>query len=172
MTLEGRGHDQREHEEAIDALLRRMGVDLLCLSGYLRVLSRTFIRRWPGVILTGHGSLLPAFPGSRPEREALEYGAQVTGYTVSILDESADIMGGGPVLVQRAVRVEEGDTEASLAGRLAPEADLAYVEAIRRMASGLYELEGRRYVPRSRDGADAAPNGDPAWASDTEEIPG
>ena len=172
VTLEGRGHDQREHEEAIDALLRRMGVDLLCLSGYRRVLSRSFIRRWPGTILTGHASLLPAFPGARPERQAIEYGAQVTGYTVSILNESADLTGGGPVLVQRAVRVEGNDTETILAARLAPEADLAYVDAIRRIASGLYELEGRRYLLRSREGRDAAPSEALEWESGTEEIQG
>ena len=170
VTLEGRGHDQREHEEAIDALLRRMGVDLLCLSGYLRVLSRSFIRRWPGIILTGHASLLPAFPGPRPERQALEYGARVTGYTVSVLDEAAEIMGGGPVLIQRAVPILEEDTEATLAQRVAPEADIAYVAAIHRIASGLYELEGRRYVPRSREQKMIAVSEDLEWELDTEGI--
>ena len=170
VTLEGRGHDQREHEEAIDALLRRMGVDLVCLSGYLRVLSRSFLRRWPGMILTGHASLLPAFPGARPERQALEYGAQVTGYTVSILDESADIMGGGPVLTQRSVCVLPDDTETTLTERIAPEADIAYVDAIRRFASGRYELEGRRYVLRVRELRDAPFSADPEWESDTAEI--
>ena len=148
VTLEGRGHEQREHEDAIDALLRRMGVDLLCLSGYLRVLSRDFIRRWPGRILTQHASLLPAFPGARPVRQVLEFGAQITGCTVSILDESTNALGGGPVVVQRAIRIHEEETEVSLAERLAPEEDDAYVEAVRRFASGRYTLQGRRYLPR------------------------
>ncbi len=147
VTLEGRGHEQREHEDAIDTLLRRMGVDLLCVSGYLRVLSRDLIRRWPGRILTLHASLLPAFPGSHPERQAIEFGAQVTGCTVSFLDETTDRMGVGPVIVQRAIRIHDNDTEVSLSKRLAPEEDDAYVEAIRRVVSGQYALAGRRYLP-------------------------
>ncbi len=146
ITLEGRGHEQREHEEAIDTLLRRMSVDLLCVSGYLRVLSRDFIRRWPGRILTLHNSLLPAFPGAMPERQALEFGAQVTGCTISILDETADALGGGPILVQRAIPIAPDETVTSLQKRLAPEEDDAYVEAIRRMCSGDYKMEGRRLV--------------------------
>ena len=146
VTLEGRGHEQSEHEEAIDTLLRRMSVDLLCVSGYLRVLSRDFIRRWPGRILTLHNSLLPAFPGKAPERQALEFGAQVTGCTVSILDETADTAGSGPIIVQRAIHIHPDETVASLQQRLAPEEDDAYVEAIHRMCSGEYVLEGRRLV--------------------------
>ena len=149
VTLEGRGREQREHEDALDALLRRMGVDLVCLSGYLRVLSRDFLRRWPGRVLTLHRSLLPAFPGSRPERQALDYGVQVTGCTVSLLDESIDALGGGPVLVQRSIPVANDDTEHSLQQRLAPEEDDAYVEAVRRIASGEYEFAGRRYLPKA-----------------------
>ena len=149
VTLEGRGREQREHEEAVDTLLRRMGVELVCLSGYLRVLSREFLRRWPGRILTLHQSLLPAFPGARPERQALDYGAQITGCTVSLLDESTDAMGGGPVIVQRAICIGEDETELSLQQRLAPEEDDAYVEAIRRVASGDYVLQGRRFLPRA-----------------------
>ncbi len=172
VTLEGRGHEQREHEEAIDALLRRMGVDLLCISGYLRVLSRDFLRRWPGRVLTGHASLLPAFPGSRPQRQAIEYGARISGCTVSILDETADIMGGGPVVVQRAIRVHDDDTEFTLTKRLAPEEDDAYVEAVRRVTSGEYWLEGRRYVPRPRVSAEeVTATAAQAEESDTAEIP-
>ena len=152
VTLEGRGHEQREHEEALDTLLRRMGVDLVCLAGYLRVLSRDFLRRWPGRILTLHSSLLPAFPGARPARQALEYGAQITGCTVSLLDESTDALGGGPVVVQRAIAIADDDTEITLNKRLAPEEDDAYVEAIRRVASGEYVLVDRRFLPRSLAG--------------------
>ena len=166
VTLEGRGHEQREHEEALDALLRRMGVELVCLSGYLRVLSRDFLRRWPGGVLTLHQSLLPAFPGSRPERQALDYGVQITGCTVALIDDSVDAMGGGAVVVQRAVQIAEDETEFSLRQRLAPEEDDAYVEAIRRVASEEYEFVGRRYLPR------AASRRAPAVASASSASPG
>ena len=173
VTLEGRGREQRDHEDALDALLRRMGVDLVCLSGYLRVLSRDFLRRWPGGVLTLHQSLLPAFPGSRPERQALDYGVQITGCTVSLLDDSTDALGSGPVLVQRAIRITDDETEFSLRQRLAPEEDDAYVEAIRRVASGEYELRGRRYLPRAASrkapAAARAPSASPEPGSDTAE---
>lgn len=172
ITLEGRGHEQREHEEAIDALLHRMGVDLLCVSGYLRVLSRDFLRRWPGRILTLHASLLPAFPGSRPARAALEFGAGITGCTVSMLDESTDIMGGGPVVIQRAIPVLDDDTELTLSRRLAPEEDDAYIEAIRRVASGRYALQGRRYLPLPATLESNDATGAPEVGSDTAESPG
>ncbi len=165
VTLEGRGHEQREHEDAVDTLLRRMGVDLLCIAGYRRVLSRDFIRRWPGRILALHASLLPAFPSSRPQRQALEFGAQITGCTVSLLDESTDVMGGGPVVVQRAIPILDDDTELSLSRRLAPEEDNAYIEAIRRVTSGGYQLEGRRYLP-----IDPAKTADETFTESPEEA--
>ncbi len=149
LTLEGRGHQQREYEEALDLLLRKMGVDLVCQTGYLRVLSREFIRRWPYRLLSVHGSLLPAFPGARPERQALECGVQITGCTVSFVEDSAEALSGGPIIVQRAVRVADGDTEETLRARLLPEEHDGYIEAIRRVVSGQYSLQGRRYLFRA-----------------------
>lgn len=148
VTLEGRGRDQRDHEETLDALLRKMAVDVVCLSGYLRMLSREFIHRWPQRILTCHGSLLPAFPGARPERQAVEFGAQMTGCTLSLLDEFAEPVHCGPVVVQRAIPLTATDTEFTVKQRLTPEEHEAYIEAVRRVTSGQYELRDRRYVPR------------------------
>ena len=149
VTLEGRGREQRDYEEALDALLRRMGVDLLCLCGYDRVFSREFVRRWTQRILAAHGSLLPAFPGAHPARQALAFGARVTGCTVSFVDESLETFTGGPVVAQRAFAVDEDATEESLSARLLAEEPAAYLEAIRRVGSGAYTLYGRRYRLRT-----------------------
>ena len=143
VTMEGRGREQRDHEDAIDALLRRMRVDVVCLAGYLRVLSTAFVRRWPGKVLNVHSSLLPAFPRVHAVSAALEFGARVTGCTVFLLDESVE---GGTVVEQRAVHVEDEDTEPTLAARLLLEEHAAYVESIRKVLSGEYGVVGRRYL--------------------------
>jgi phosphoribosylglycinamide formyltransferase-1 len=153
VTLEGRGRDQREHEAAVDALLRKMGVQILCLDGYTRGLSRDFIRRWPARILTLHASLLPAFPGARPERQALDFGAQVTGCTVSLLDDDPEF---GPVVLQRAVEIPEPTTEAELCQRLEVELHKACIEALRRLAGGEYALRGRHFRRLAPAPAEAA----------------
>ncbi len=143
VTMEGRGREQRDHEDAIDALLRRMRVDVVCLSGYLRVLSASFLRRWRGRVLNVHSSLLPAFPSQHPVAAALEFGARVTGCTVHYVDESVD---GGVILEQRAVQVYDEDTESTLGARLAAEECVAYVDALARVLSGSCNVEGRRLV--------------------------
>src|SRR5476649_1091937 len=144
VTLEGRGRKQAEHEEAVQALLQKFRVDLICLAGYMRVLSAGFVREWAGKMLNIHPSLLPAFPGPHAQRQTLDYGAQIAGCSVHFVDESVD---GGILIVQRAIEVLPTDTEATLSERLLVEEHLAYVEAIRRVLSGEYEIAGRRYLP-------------------------
>jgi phosphoribosylglycinamide formyltransferase-1 len=146
VTLEGRGRKQAEHEEAVSALLTKFRVDLICLAGYMRVLSANFVREWQGKMLNIHPSLLPAFPGLHAQRQALDYGAQIAGCSVHFVDESVD---GGILIVQRAIDVLPTDTEATLSDRLLVEEHIAYVEAIRRVLSGEYEINGRRYLPRT-----------------------
>jgi phosphoribosylglycinamide formyltransferase-1 len=146
VTLEGRGRKQAEHEEAVGALLQKFRVDLICLAGYMRVLSAKFVREWAGKMLNIHPSLLPAFPGLHAQRQALDYGAQIAGCSVHFVDESVD---GGILIVQRAIDVLPNDTEATLSDRLLVEEHLAYVEAIRRVIGGEYEISGRRYLPRA-----------------------
>ena len=141
VTMEGRGREQRDHEDAIDALFRRFRVDVVCLAGYLRVLSADFLRRWPGRVLSVHSSLLPAFPRLHAPAAALDFGARVTGCTVFFLDESVD---GGTVIEQRALRIEDGDTEESLTERLRLEEHEAYIDALALVLSGEYEISGRR----------------------------
>jgi phosphoribosylglycinamide formyltransferase-1 len=145
VTLEGRGREQRDHEEAIAALLRKFRVDLVCLAGYRRVLSAGFVREFRGRILNIHASLLPAFVGQQPQRQALEYGVRFTGCTVYFVDESVE---GGAIITQRVVEVEDEDTVESLRDAVRAEEHIAYAEAISRVLSGDFEVRGRRYARR------------------------
>ena len=142
ITLEGRGSSQRDHEEAVSALLRKFRIDLVCIAGYRRILSSIFIREWPHRIVNIHASLLPSFTGRDPSAQALDFGAQITGCTVSFVEE----VGFGPVLVQRSVPILDEDTESDIFQRLLPEQHLAYVEALRRIVSGEYQVVGKRYT--------------------------
>jgi phosphoribosylglycinamide formyltransferase-1 len=153
VALEGRGRQQAEHEEAIRALLQKFRVDLICLAGYMRVLSANFVREWQGKMLNIHPSLLPSFPGLHAQSQAIDYGAQIAGCSVHFVDESVD---GGILIVQRAIEVLPTDTEPTLSERLLVEEHLAYVEAIRRVLSNEYETVGRRYLPRSTAPVEAA----------------
>lgn len=146
VVLEGRGREQRDHEDAILTLLRKFRIDLVCLAGYMRVLSAVFVREWAGKLVNIHPSLLPSFPGLHAQRKALDYGATVTGCTVHFVDESVD---GGIIILQRVIEILPEDTEATLSTRLLDEEHVAYVEAIGRVLSGEYEGVGRRYLPRA-----------------------
>lgn len=145
VTLEGRGRPQAEHEAAVNALLRKFRVDLVCLAGYMRILSANFVREWQDRMLNIHPSLLPSFPGLHAQRQALEQGVTLAGCTVHFVDESVD---GGVIILQRATEVLPEDTEATLSERILEQEHLAYAEAIRRVISGNYEVHGRRYLPR------------------------
>jgi phosphoribosylglycinamide formyltransferase-1 len=118
---------RREHERAILRVLDSANVDLVCLAGYMRLLSPDFVAAYRGRILNIHPSLLPLYPGLHPQRQALEAGALVSGCTVHIVDEGADT---GPVILQKEVPVLEGDTEESLAARILTVEHEAYPEAI------------------------------------------
>ena len=158
VVMEGRGREQRDHENAISTLLRTYRVDLVCLAGYLRVLSTSFIREWRGRALSIHPSLLPAFPGYHAAEQALGYGVQFTGCTVHFVEESVDA---GAIIVQHVVAVLEDDSAESLAERIGAQERVAYPEAIRRVLSGDYEAQGRRYVQREKPRYGVAP-ADPA----------
>jgi phosphoribosylglycinamide formyltransferase-1 len=143
VTLEGRGREQRDHEEAISALLRKFRIDLVCLAGYRRVLSAAFVREWQDRALNIHASLLPSFPGHAPSQQALDFGAQFTGCTVYFLDERDT----GTIILQRIIPIHDEDTEADIFQRLLPEQHAAYIEAIHRVLSGNYEARGKRFLP-------------------------
>jgi phosphoribosylglycinamide formyltransferase-1 len=132
-----------EHEREIVALLRERGVDLVCLAGFMRLLSPCFIEAWRGRVLNIHPSLLPAFPGLDAQRQAIEHGVKVSGCTVHFVDETLD---GGAIIVQRAVAVSDDDTPDTLAARILTEEHKAYPEAVALVTSGGYEIKGRRVV--------------------------
>jgi len=127
VAMERRGRTREEHEREIIAALRERRVDLVCLAGYMRLLSPSFIEAFRGRILNIHPSLLPAFPGLDAQRQALEHGVKVSGCTVHFVDETLD---GGPIILQRAVPVIDEDTVETLSARILEQEHLLYVEAV------------------------------------------
>ncbi|MGD0901447.1 MAG: phosphoribosylglycinamide formyltransferase [Terracidiphilus sp.] len=141
-----KGRKRAEHDADVIACLREQRVDLVCLAGYMRLLSPEFVAAFPNRVLNIHPSLLPAFPGLEAQEQAFEYGVKVAGCTVHFVDEHLDH---GVIVVQRAIPVLESDDAHSLAGRILVEEHIAYSEAIARVASGEYEIRGRRFVKAS-----------------------
>jgi phosphoribosylglycinamide formyltransferase-1 len=143
-VIEARGRQRAEHDAEIIACLRAHKVDLVCLAGYMRLLSAEFVRAFPQRILNIHPSLLPAFPGLDAQRQALAYGVTVSGCTVHFVDEELDH---GVIVLQKIVPVLPEDDEHTLAARILAQEHVAYAEAIARVLSGMYCVAGRRYVP-------------------------
>jgi len=141
-----KGRPRADHDADLVACLREHKVDLVCLAGYMRLLSPEFIAAFPNRILNIHPSLLPAFPGLDAQQQAFDYGVKVAGCTVHFVDEHLDH---GAIILQRAISVNESDDAHSLADRILVEEHIAYSEAIARVASGEYEIRGRRYIKRA-----------------------
>jgi phosphoribosylglycinamide formyltransferase-1 len=139
------GRTRAEHDGEIVAALRARGVELVCLAGYMRLLSPDFIRAFPDRILNIHPSLLPSFPGLHAQRQALDHGVKWTGCTVHFVDESLD---GGPIITQAAVPVLDEDTEETLGARILVEEHRIYAEAIDLVTRGAVFVEGRRVIRR------------------------
>ncbi|MEK7446511.1 MAG: phosphoribosylglycinamide formyltransferase [candidate division NC10 bacterium] len=129
------------YDKALIALLEERRVGLVCLAGYMRILSPVFVRHFEGRLLNIHPALLPAFPGLHAQRQALEHGVRIAGATVHFVDEGVDT---GPIVLQAAVPVRQDDTEASLSDRILAEEHRIYPEAIRLFAEGRLRLEDRR----------------------------
>jgi phosphoribosylglycinamide formyltransferase 1 len=140
-----KGRSRDAHDADMAACLKAHRVDLVCLAGYMRLLSPEFIAAFRHRILNIHPSLLPAFPGLEAQEQALAYGVKIAGCTVHFVDEELDH---GAIVVQRALPVLEEDDGPSLARRILAEEHIAYTEAIHRVASGRYEMRGRRFVLR------------------------
>src|SRR3954462_13025584 len=138
--IPSKGRIREEHDADVIMALKHAQVDLICLAGYMRLLSPEFIRAFPSRIINIHPSLLPAFPGLDAQRQALEYGVKVTGCTVHFVDEHLDH---GPIIVQRTVPVYEEDTVETLSARILGEEHLAYPEAIAKVIRGDCEIAGR-----------------------------
>lgn len=136
-----RGREREEFDRELAQLLEARGVELVCLAGYMRLLSAGFIRRFAGRILNVHPALLPAFPGLHAQRQAIEHGAKVSGATVHLVDEGLD---SGPIVLQEAVPVLTGDSEATLALRILEAEHRIYPRAVRALLEGRCTVEGRR----------------------------
>jgi phosphoribosylglycinamide formyltransferase-1 len=145
IAIPSAGKKRAEHDAEMVMALREHAVDLVCLAGYMRIISGAFVNAFPNRILNIHPALLPAFPGLDAQTQALEYGAKVAGCTVHFVDEAVDH---GPIILQRVVPVKDEDTVETLSARILEQEHLAYAEGIARVVSGEYELVGRRYVKR------------------------
>jgi len=147
LVIPSKGRPRGEQEREVVAALTRHNVDLICLAGYMRLLSPWFVRQFPQRILNIHPSLLPAFPGLEAQEQAFAYGVKVSGCTVHFVDEELDH---GAIVVQKTVPVLDGDDEHTLAARILEQEHIAYTEAINVVLSGQYELKGRRLVKLSQ----------------------
>ena len=143
LVIPSKGMEREAYDRLVAAELKRREVDLVCLAGFMRLLSAYFVREFPCRILNIHPSLLPAFPGLEAQRQALEHGARITGCTVHFVDEFLDH---GPIVVQAAVEVRDDDTEETLAARILTQEHRIYTEAINLVLSGRFRMEGRRVV--------------------------
>jgi phosphoribosylglycinamide formyltransferase-1 len=145
LVIERRGRTRVEHDRETIATLQEHQVDLVCLAGYMRLLSVEFIEAYRHRILNIHPSLLPSFPGLDPQRQAIEHGVKWTGCTVHFVDETLD---GGPIVAQTPVPVEGNDTVETLSARILVEEHRAYAEAVALVVSSEYEIAGRRVKRR------------------------
>ena len=144
-VIPSKGKEREAHDREVVAVLKEKQVDLVCLAGYMRLLSPWFIQQFPQRILNIHPSLLPAFPGLEAQKQALEHGVKVTGCTVHFVDDHLDH---GAIILQKTVPVLDTDDEHSLAARILEREHLAYTEAINLVLEGRWEIIGRRLVKR------------------------
>jgi phosphoribosylglycinamide formyltransferase-1 len=141
LVIPSKGKPREEHDREVVAALKQHGVDLVCLAGYMRLLSPWFVQQFPRRILNIHPSLLPAFPGLEAQEQAFAYGVKVSGCTVHFVDEELDH---GAIIVQKTVPVLDGDDEHSLGERILEQEHVAYTEAINIVLGGKFEIVGRR----------------------------
>ena len=154
-AIPSKGLEREAYDRLVIAALKERGVDLVCLAGYMRLISPYFVREFPNRILNIHPSLLPAFPGLEAQRQALEHGAKISGCTVHFVDENLDA---GPIVMQATVPIEDGDTVETLSQRILREEHRIYSEAVKIVLEGRYRIEGRRVLASAQRSA-AAPDG-------------
>jgi len=145
-VIPSKGKQREEHDREVVSVLKEKNVELVCLAGYMRLLSAWFVQQFPNRVLNIHPALLPSFPGLEAQKQAFEYGVKVSGCTVHFVDEQLDH---GAIIVQKAVPVYDSDDEHSLADRILEQEHIAYSEAIRIVLEGNYEIAGRRVVHRT-----------------------
>jgi len=151
VVVPSKGKAREEHDREVAAILKENQVDLVCLAGYMRLLSPWFVRQFPQRILNIHPSLLPAFPGLEAQEQAFAYGVKVAGCTVHFVDEELDH---GPIVVQKAIPVLPSDNEHTLAERILEQEHIAYSEAINILLGGEFQITGRRLVNKTGQAAD------------------
>jgi phosphoribosylglycinamide formyltransferase 1 len=142
-VIPSKGLEREAYDKLVVAALKEKKIDLVCLAGYMRLLSAYFVAAFPGRIVNIHPSLLPAFPGLESQRQALEHGAKFSGCTVHFVDENLDA---GPIILQAVVPILDDDTESSLSERVLREEHRIYSEAVRIVLEGRYRIEGRRVL--------------------------
>jgi len=142
-VIPSKGLEREPYDRLVVAALREANVDLVCLAGYMRLLSPFFVAAFPQRILNIHPSLLPSFPGLESQKQALEYGVKFAGCTVHFVDENLDA---GPIVLQSVVPVEDNDTEDTLSARILKEEHRVYSEAVKIVLEGKYKIEGRRVL--------------------------
>jgi phosphoribosylglycinamide formyltransferase-1 len=142
-AIPSKGLERETYDRQVVAVLNEHKVDLVCLAGYMRLLSPYFVAAFPNRILNIHPSLLPSFPGLESQRQALEYGVKFAGCTVHFVDENLDA---GPIVLQSVVPVKDDDTEDTLSARILLEEHRIYSEAVRIVLEGRYKIEGRRVL--------------------------
>jgi phosphoribosylglycinamide formyltransferase 1 len=147
LVIPSKGRPREEHDREVVSALMEHAVDLVCLAGYMRLLSPWFVRQFPQKILNIHPSLLPAFPGLEAQEQAFAYGVKVSGCTVHFVDEELDH---GAIIVQKAVAVLESDNEHTLAARILEQEHTAYTDAINAVLGGKFTVVGRRLVTNVR----------------------
>jgi len=145
LVLVSKGRSREEHDADMVRELRQRHVDLVCLAGYMRLLSPGFVEAFPRRILNIHPSLLPAFPGLEAQKQAFDYGVKVSGCTVHFVDQALDH---GPIILQRTVPVLDSDDEHTLAARILEQEHIVYSESIRIVLEGRFEIAGRRVVSK------------------------
>src|SRR5690242_12476355 len=149
-VIPSKGLQREAYDKLVVEELKRDGVELVCLAGFMRLLSPYFVASFPQRILNIHPSLLPSFPGLEAQRQALEYGVKFAGCTVHFVDENLDA---GPIILQAVVAVEDGDTEDSLSARILKEEHRIYSEAVKTVLEGNYTISGRRVLLTHAKGA-------------------
>ena len=149
-VIPSRGLEREAYDKLVIAALEEKKVDLVCLAGYMRLLSPAFVAAYRGRILNIHPSLLPAFPGLESQRQALEHGAKFSGCTVHFVDENLDA---GPIILQAAVPIRDDDTAETLSARVLNEEHRIYTEAVRIVLEGRYRMDGRRVLITSGESA-------------------
>jgi len=147
LVIPSRGTEREAHDREVVAALQRHKVDLVCLAGYMRLLSPWFVQQFPQRILNIHPSLLPAFPGLEAQEQAFAYGVRVSGCTVHFVDEELDH---GAIVVQKPVPILDSDDENTLAARILEQEHAAYTEAINIVLGGEFEVIGRRLARKSQ----------------------